>query len=887
MKTQNDHNILSKIANQVPGVIYQYRLRPDGSSHFPFASEKIREIYRVTPDEVKEDASCLFALLHPDDYDSVVESIFTSAKTLTPWNYEYRIKFSDGVVCWLHGNAEPELEADGSVLWHGFITDITERKKTEQALENSQNRLFHNYKKPLLNGQEPLDTEQKLIESENRFKVMADSAPVLIWMSGLDKLCFWFNQVWLDFTGHTMEKLLGNGWTEDVHPDDFQRCLDYYVSHFDARQSFTMEYRLKRRDGEYRWILDSGVPRFDNKGNFAGYIGSCIDITERKQVEEKLHESEEKFRSYMDYAPDGIFIVDEIGRYVEVNPAACEITGYSENELLQKHISDLLPKSELEKGIALFHDLQQNGATCADIGFVTKSGEHRFWSLAAVKLSDTRLLGFTKDITERKQAEQALRESQQLFYAVFDNAGVGIAQVSLTGQFLQINQEYCRILGYTQTEIIEGAFTFQQVTTIQEDLRIDLAHVNTLLNSNKSRYHMEKRYLRKDGSLIWVNLFVHLVRNEKNQPLYFVCAVTDISEQKQNEQALIESEYRWKFAVDGSGDGLWDWNIASNKVFYSPNWKKLLGFQEYEINNTFGEWEKRLHPDDKEDVLKAVESYVLGKTSVYFKEYRLLCKNGSYKWMLGRGMIVERAENGTPLRMIGTLSDISQLKQTEGLLQQLLAQERMNREEQSQFMAMLAHELKTPLAVIQLALNVSSEISEIFQHASKALSDINNIVNRCLQSEKLADNQVELYVIEGDLLQELEKQCTKLSSAYRIRIDADFYPKLTTDWQFFSIIVQNLLDNALKYSLHESKIEIEIKPEKDGVLLVFKNLIGSSSFPDKNKVFQKYYRHKAAQQESGSGLGLYLIKTMVTLLGGNVHYQHDKTSVYFKLWLPF
>ena len=129
-------------------------------------------------------------------------------------------------------------------------------------------------------------------ESNERFRMMADSAPVMIWMSGPDKLCTYFNKTWLEFTGRPMERELGNGWAEGVHPDDFQRCLEVYVAAFDARQEFKMEYRLRRFDGEYRWILDNGTPRYLSAGDFVGYIGSCIDITDRKQSEEALRQKE-------------------------------------------------------------------------------------------------------------------------------------------------------------------------------------------------------------------------------------------------------------------------------------------------------------------------------------------------------------------------------------------------------------------------------------------------------------------------------------------------------------------------------------------------------------------------------------------------------------------
>jgi PAS domain S-box-containing protein len=130
-------------------------------------------------------------------------------------------------------------------------------------------------------------------ESEARFRLVADSAPVMIWMSATDKLCTYFNKPWLDFTGRPLDRELGNGWTEGVHPEDLPRCLDTYVQSFDRREAFRMEYRLRRHDGEFRWILDLGVPRFNPDGSFAGYIGSCIDVTERRRAEEQLHQARE------------------------------------------------------------------------------------------------------------------------------------------------------------------------------------------------------------------------------------------------------------------------------------------------------------------------------------------------------------------------------------------------------------------------------------------------------------------------------------------------------------------------------------------------------------------------------------------------------------------
>ena len=126
-----------------------------------------------------------------------------------------------------------------------------------------------------------------LSESEARFHSMADTAPVLIWMSGQNRLCTFFNKRWLDFTGRSLEHELGNGWSEGIHPDDVERSLATYVEAFDARKEFTMEYRLRRHDGEYRWVLDTGIPRRAADGTFLGYIGCAHDVSERKLAEER------------------------------------------------------------------------------------------------------------------------------------------------------------------------------------------------------------------------------------------------------------------------------------------------------------------------------------------------------------------------------------------------------------------------------------------------------------------------------------------------------------------------------------------------------------------------------------------------------------------------
>jgi PAS domain S-box-containing protein len=179
----------------------------------------------------------------------------------------------------------------------------------------------------------------ELRESEARFRNMADTAPVLIWMSGTDKLCTYLNKPWLDFTGRTMEQEFGNGWAEGVHPDDFQRCWDTYVTAFDARQAFKRDYRLRRFDGEYRWIFDTGIPRFTSDGSFLGYIGSCIDISDRVSAEEEIRKLNQslnrrlnELETLLEVIPVGIGIAEDAQcRHIRVNPNFARMLKISPN----------------------------------------------------------------------------------------------------------------------------------------------------------------------------------------------------------------------------------------------------------------------------------------------------------------------------------------------------------------------------------------------------------------------------------------------------------------------------------------------------------------------------------------------------------------------------
>jgi PAS domain S-box-containing protein len=256
--------------------------------------------------------------------------------------------------------------------------------------------------------------QDALRESEARFRAMADTAPVMIWMSGTDKLCTFFNKGWLDFTGRSLEQELGNGWAEGVHREDLDRCIEVYVTSFETRRPFTMEYRLRRRDGEWRWVLDNGGPRFSPDQTFVGYIGSCFDITDYKHAQDR-------FRLVVESSPNGIVLVDARGHVGLVNARAEKLFGYGREELLGESIELLVPERfrgdppAYWGGFSVAGTARTNGAG-RDLFARRKDGTEFPVEIGISPIQTPEgmvVLCAVTDITERKRAEAEARKHRE------------------------------------------------------------------------------------------------------------------------------------------------------------------------------------------------------------------------------------------------------------------------------------------------------------------------------------------------------------------------------------------------------------------------------------------------------------------------------------------
>lgn len=254
-----------------------------------------------------------------------------------------------------------------------------------------------------------------LHESESRFRDMANSAPMLLWLTNAAGESIFFNQRWLDFTGRTLEQELNDGWRDKVHPDDRLTYEHTYQQAVQNHQEFVNEYRLLHVDGNYRWILDTGKPRYSRQGEFIGYIGSCLDISDRKQVEQELKLRERQFRQIFELAPAGMSILDLQGRFLNVNQALCDLLGYTKAELLRTTWLEMTHPDDLPSNLSLIQKIVSGEIPHAQLEkrYLNKTGETLYAVVSIAPLQNSRdemhqLAVQVIDITERKRAEEQL-----------------------------------------------------------------------------------------------------------------------------------------------------------------------------------------------------------------------------------------------------------------------------------------------------------------------------------------------------------------------------------------------------------------------------------------------------------------------------------------------
>ncbi|HMV33005.1 MAG TPA: PAS domain S-box protein, partial [Gemmatimonadales bacterium] len=498
---------LAHVAESVPGAICSLRRRPDGRTTMTYASPAAAAVFGLSAADLEADVAPMFARIAPEDFQRIEADLLASAAGLTEWHAEWRYAHPVLGERWLEGRSLPLREEDGTVVWHGFVMDVSERKQAEKALRDSEARYRAAF--------------QTSVDAVNINRLS-------------DGLYLEVNEGFTRMTGWTREEVVGRTSAEIAIWWDMADRQRLVAALQRDRICRNLEARFRFKDGEMRHGLMSaalleidGVPCI---------LSITRDITERHLADEALKASEQRLRDIIDASADWIWEADLAGRYTFASENVREVTGYSVPEIIGRTPFEMMDPEDAARLVAVF-----NGHRIARTGF--------------------------------------------------------------------------------------------------RDLRVVYRHRNGAL---RSMLIHGVPYFDRDGRL-----------------LGFRGTGRDVTEQLAAEEAVRESEQRWIKAIEAAGHGVWDWNVESGRIFFSPAWKAMLGYAEDEVGDSLEEWSRRIHPDDLAQSEADLQAHLRGETPAYRNEHRLRCKDGNYKWILDQGMVTERDRDGRPRRVSGTHTDLT------------------------------------------------------------------------------------------------------------------------------------------------------------------------------------------------------------------------------------
>jgi PAS domain S-box-containing protein len=386
-------------------------------------------------------------------------------------------------------------------------------------------------------------TERAFRESEKRFRLVADTAPVLIWMSETDKLCTYFNKPWLDFTGRSLDSEFGHGWAEGVHPDDLRKCMETYTQAFDRREEFRMEYRLRRHDGKYRWVLDIGVPRFNQEAFFVGYIGVGVDVTDRRQALEELRKSEERFRLA---AGAGRMFAYEWDAATDENVPSAEsakILGVDQSMLSTgQQILAMVHPEDRERLVAGVADLSPDKPYLAITYRMVRPDGAVIWVERHSRAHFDehgkllRINGMVADITQRKRTEEALRESEERLRLAVQAGRMYAFEWDLATDVIIRSSESTNILKWPSDPTHDIGRRF--VAGVHpDDLEVYSATEAGLTPANPT-YQLAFRVLSPDGAVTWLEESGRAIFDTQGKMMRVVGMVADVADRKRAEEVL-------------------------------------------------------------------------------------------------------------------------------------------------------------------------------------------------------------------------------------------------------------------------------------------------------------------------------------------------------------
>ncbi len=627
-----------------------------------YASPAAMDMLGREPDALR--GSNVFDWMHPGDVADARKEL----KALLAFENRgqesiHRYRHANGKWCYLASlasNCLADSAVQGIVL---HLRDATERKRAEGA-------------------------EQALRENEERWKLALESTGDGMWDWYVSTGVEIFSKRFTEMYGFAEHELSGrtSEFDERTHPDDrAQRDTDRQAHLDDRTPSYANEHRVRCKDGSWKWILSRGtVIRRDASGRPLRMIGTHTDISDRKRAENalldlnrQLAEKTSLLQTTLGSISQGIFMIGVDGRLSTYNARVCELLDLPESLLQARPTLQEITRFQLERGdfgpetrlvdphARSYVAAGGDGPLAMEYLRTTTTG--RTLEVKTQALPSGELVRTFADVTDYVAAERARKRLNLLLEATQAMAHIGGWEVDVLNDQVFWTDEVYRILETSPQEYTPSTATSLQFFTPDSAKKI-LAAIDDAVYRGKP-HDLELEMVTARGRHIWVHS-ASMVTREHGQVVKRTSVIQDISERKLAESVLRESEERWKLALDSTGDGVWDWNIQSGAEVFSRRCKEMYGYAEDEMPERAEEFDRHTHPDDLHQMLQDRQAHFDGLTPTYVNEHRMRCKDGSWKWIMSRGMVISRDADGRPLRMIGTHTDITSRKDSEALIWQ-------------------------------------------------------------------------------------------------------------------------------------------------------------------------------------------------------------------------
>ena len=620
------------------------------------------------------------------------------------------------------------------------------------------------------------------------------------------------------------------------------------------------------------------------------------EIQERQLLAQKLQASDSKMRAVFAAMTDIVLLIDARKNVEVVTTNTASL--YKQNPDIIGHTVEQFFQDESAQDwwqpIRQALEAQQT----LNFDYSLQIADYELWFTARISpMSQQSVIWVARDISDRKQVEEALRQSEEKFSRAFRSSPTAITLTRLSdGRHIEVNDSFCHFTGYTREEII-GRTAAELELWVNREARSQMFRA---LQKQGTVHNYEFEFRTKFGGIRTALLSAELINFYGQACLISVSQ--DITDRKRAEEELRRSEERWQLVLRGNKDGIWDRNLKTGEVFRSSRWKEMLGYAEHEISNSWDEWKKRIHPDDVERVMEANQNHLNRITSYYFVEYRLRCKDGSYKWIQDRGQALWD-EQGHPMRMLGSHTDISDRKQAELALQQAKeAADRANRAK-SEFLANMSHELRTPLNAIlgfsqlmyrstYLTPDQQENLGIIMRSGEHLLTLINQVLDLSkIEAGRLILNEqnFDLYRLLDDLedMFHLRAEDKQLQLLFERAPDVPQYVR--TDEVKLRQVLINLLNNAIKFTETGGvSVRVVTKWNAKALNLKSNNLqpqtlqsltlrfevedtgVGIAS-EELDHLFEAFVQTKTGKaSQEGTGLGLAIARKFVQLMGGEL-----------------